>query len=208
MYVPSHFKENRPEEIIRIIENFPLAMLVVDSKSGLLGNHLPLLVNKYSGKKIELIGHIAKANSLYREVSNNHEVLVIFRSEDAYISPNWYPSRKKNREHVPTWNYQAVHLQGNITFSNEQKFLLKTVQKLTKVFEKNTYQDDNWDMNKVSPKFMTAMLDEIVGIKIVVSNQIAKSKLSQNREKEDINNVYKELKNKGFEFLANSMKKI
>ena len=208
MYVPSHFEENRPEEIIRIIESFPLAMLVADSKNGLLANHLPLLVNKYSSKKIELIGHIAKANSLHRELSNNHEVLVIFRSEDAYISPNWYPSRKKNIEHVPTWNYQAVHLQGNITFSSEQKFLLKTVKKLTTVFERNAYKEDNWNMNKVSPNFMTAMLDEIVGIKIVVSHQIAKSKLSQNREKEDINNVYKELKNKGFEFLANSMKKI
>jgi predicted FMN-binding regulatory protein PaiB len=55
---------------------------------------------------------------------------------------------------------------------------------------------------------MSTMLNEIIGIKILVSKQIAKSKLSQNREKEDINNVYKELKNKGFEFLANSMKKL
>tara|TARA_E500000081_G_scaffold147003_1_gene170729 strand:- start:352 stop:876 length:525 start_codon:yes stop_codon:yes gene_type:complete len=88
MYVPEHFKENRPEEITRIIENFPLAMLVVNSKNGFIANHLPLLVNKSSKKKIELIGHIAKANSLYKEIDNNDHVLVIFRSEDAYISPN------------------------------------------------------------------------------------------------------------------------
>jgi len=71
MYVPEHFKENRPEEITRIIENFPLAMLVVNSKNGFIANHLPLLVNKSSKKKIELIGHIAKANSLYKEIDNN-----------------------------------------------------------------------------------------------------------------------------------------
>ena len=123
--VKCDFKENRPEEITRIIENFPLAMLVVNSKNGFIANHLPLLVNKSSKKEIELIGHIARANSLYKEIDNNDDVLVIFRSEDAYISPNWYPSRK-NREHVPTWNYQAVHLHGNITFSKEKKISFKT----------------------------------------------------------------------------------
>jgi len=207
MYVPDHFKENRPEEITRIIESFPLAMLVVNSKNGFIANHLPLLVNKSSKKKIELIGHIAMANSLYKDIDNNDDVLVIFRTEDAYISPNWYPSRK-NSEHVPTWNYQAVHLYGNITFSKEKKFLLKTVEQLTKVFEQKNHKEYDWNINSVSSKFMTAMLNEIIGIKIVVSKQIAKSKLSQNREKEDINNVYKELKNKGFKFLANSMKKL
>ena len=207
MYVPDHFKENRPEEITRIIESFPLAMLVVNSKNGFIANHLPLLVNKSSKKKIELIGHIAMANSLYKGIDNNDDVLVIFRTEDAYISPNWYPSRK-NSEHVPTWNYQAVHLYGNITFSKEKKFLLKTVEQLTKVFEQTNHKEYDWNINSVSSKFMTAMLNEIIGIKIVVSKQIAKSKLSQNREKEDINTVYKELKNKGFKFLANSMKKL
>ena len=207
MYVPEHFKEKRPEEITRIIENFPLAMLVVNSKNGFIANHLPLLVNKSSKKEIELIGHIAKANSLYKEIDNNDDVLVIFRSEDAYISPNWYPSRK-NREHVPTWNYQAVHLHGNITFSKEKKFLLKTVEQLTKFYEQKNHKEYDWNINSVASKFMSSMLNEIIGIKIVVSKQIAKSKLSQNREKEDIKNVYKELRNKGFEFLANSMKKL
>ena len=61
MYVPKHFNELREKEITRIIDNFPLASLVVNSRHGLLANHLPLLLNKPSSKKIELIGHIAKA---------------------------------------------------------------------------------------------------------------------------------------------------
>ncbi len=208
MYVPKHFNELREKEITRIIDNFPLASLVVNSRHGLLANHLPLLLNKSSSKKIELIGHIAKANSLYREVADNNDVLVIYRTEDAYISPNWYPSRNRNKEHVPTWNYQAVHLHGKIYFSKEKTFILKTVKQLTNVFENKSYKNNDWNINKVSPKFMKAMLDEIIGIKIIVSKKIAKSKLSQNREKEDRNNVYKELQNKGFEFLANSMKNL
>jgi len=63
-------------------------------------------------------------------------------------------------------------------------------------------------MNDVSSKFMSSMLKEIVGIKINISKQIAKSKLNQNREKEDIKNVIKKLKNNGYSFLSNSMNKL
>ena len=136
MYVPKHFEENRPNEIIRIIKNFPLATLVSNSSNSLMANHLPLLLNKTSNNKFELVGHIAKANNIYNEVSNNDEVMVIFRSEDAYVSPNWYPSRTKNIEHVPTWNYQAVHLYGNIAFINDKKIILNSLKELTRVFEK------------------------------------------------------------------------
>ena len=63
-------------------------------------------------------------------------------------------------------------------------------------------------MNDVSSKFMSSMLKEIVGIEINISKQIAKSKLNQNREKEDIENVIKKLKNNGYSFLSNSMNKL
>ena len=208
MYVPKHFEENREEEIKRIIENFPLATIVANTKNGLVANHIPLLLNKsYNGKKV-LIGHIAKNNTLHRELNNNDTVMVIFKAEDAYISPNWYPTRNKKREHVPTWNYQVVHLHGNIIFNHDQKFLLKTVNELTKIFEKDNKKKTDWKMNDVSSKFMSSMLKEIVGIEINISKQIAKSKLNQNREKEDIENVIKKLKNNGYSFLSNSMNKL
>ena len=208
MYVPKHFEENREEEIKRIIENFPLATIVANTKNGLVANHIPLLLNKSSNGKKVLIGHIAKNNTLHRELRNNDNVMVIFKSEDAYISPNWYPTRNKKREHVPTWNYQVVHLHGNIIFNYDHKFLLKTVNELTKIFEKDNKKKTDWKMDDVSSKFMSSMLKEIVGIEINISKKIAKSKLNQNREKEDIKNVIKKLKNNGYSFLSNSMNKL
>ena len=208
MYVPKHFEENREEEIKRMIENFPLATIVANTKNGLVANHIPLLLNKSSNGKKILIGHIAKNNTLHRELRNNDNVMVIFKSEDAYISPNWYPTRNKKREHVPTWNYQVVHLHGNIIFNHDHKFLLKTVNELTNIFEKDNKKKTDWKMNDVSSKFMSSMLKEIVGIEINISKQIAKSKLNQNREKEDIENVIKKLKNNGYSFLSNSMNKL
>ena len=208
MYIPKHFEENREEEIKRIIENFPLAILVANTKNGIVANHIPLLLYKFSNAKKILIGHIAKANTLHEELNDNDNVMVIFKSEDAYISPNWYPTRNKKKEHVPTWNYQSVHLYGNISFKHEKKFLLKTVKDLTNIFEKDNKKKTDWKMNDVSSKYMSSMLNEIVGIEINISKQIAKSKLNQNREKEDVENVIKQLKNNGYSFLSHSMNKL
>jgi transcriptional regulator len=205
MYVPKHFEENREEEIKRIIENYPLAILVANTKKGIIANHIPLILHKFSNSKKILIGHIAKANKLHEELKNNDNVMAIFKSEDAYISPNWYPTRNNKREHVPTWNYQSVHLYGKISFNTDQNFLLKTVKELTYIFEKDNNKNTDWKMNDVSSEFMSSMLKEIVGFEINVSDQIAKSKLSQNREKEDSQNVSKKLKKAGFNFLSDSM---
>jgi transcriptional regulator len=208
MYVPKLFEESREDEIKRIIENFPLATVVANTKNGLVANHIPLLLNKPSNGKKILIGHIAKTNNLHKELENNDNVMVIFKSEDAYISPNWYPTRNKKREHVPTWNYQAVHLHGNIIFNHDQQFLLKTLDELIKIFEKDNKKKTDWKVTDISSKSMSSMLKEIVGIEINITKQIAKSKLNQNRENEDIKNVIKELKNNGYSFLSNSMDKL
>ena len=208
MYVPKHFEENREEEIKRIIENYPLATLVGNTKNGIVANHIPLLLYKSFNSKKILIGHIARANKLHEELKYDDNVMVIFKSEDAYISPNWYPTRNNKKEHVPTWNYQSVHLYGKISFNNERKFLLKTVKELTNIFENSNKKRTDWKMNDVSSEYMSSMLNEIVGFEINVSKQIAKSKLSQNREKEDIQNVKKELKINGYPFLSNSMNKL
>ena len=205
MYVPKHFEENREEEIKRIIENYPLAILLANTKKGIIANHIPLILHKFSNSKKILIGHIAKANKLHEELKNNDNVMAIFKSEDAYISPNWYPTRNNKREHVPTWNYQSVHLYGKISFNTDQNFLLKTVKELTYIFEKDNNKNTDWKMNDVSSEFMSSMLKEIVGFEINISDQIAKSKLSQNREKEDSQNVLKKLKKAGFNFLSDSM---
>ena len=207
MYVPKHFEENREEEIKRIIENYPLATLVGNTKNGIVANHIPLLLYKSFNSKKILIGHIARANKLHEELQYDDNVMVIFKSEDAYISPNWYPTRNNKKEHVPTWNYQSVHLYGKISFNNNKKFLLKTVKELTSIFEKSKKKTD-WKMNDVSSEYMSSMLREIIGFEISVYKQIAKSKLSQNREKEDVQNVIKELKNNGYPFLSNSMNKL
>ena len=51
------------------------------------------------------------------------EVLVVFRAHDAYISPNWYPSKHEAHKQVPTWNYRVVHAHGPITVRDDERYV-------------------------------------------------------------------------------------
>ena len=54
------------------------------------------------GKDGLLIGHVALANDMHRLLDEGQDVLAIFRGEDAYVSPNYYPSKPEHHRHVPT----------------------------------------------------------------------------------------------------------
>ena len=89
MYLPPHFEETDPSQIYELIDEFPLAVLVAQTEQGIVANHIPLMLQE----KQELLGHLALNNDLHQLVSSGQEVLTIFRGEDAYISPNWYPTK-------------------------------------------------------------------------------------------------------------------
>ena len=114
MYTPNHFEETRPEELHRVITEYPLGVLVHAGPNGLDANHLPFELHPNLGERGHLLAHVARANRLWQEAKDGDEALVIFRAANAYISPNWYPSKHEFLRQVPTWNYQAVHVHGKI----------------------------------------------------------------------------------------------
>ena len=195
MYIPVHFNEERDSEIEKIVASFPLATLVTQSATGLLANHIPLLMETDADTegKASLIGHIAKANEMHEIVPQSSDVMAIFHAEDAYISPNWYPSKAEHHKVVPTWNYQIVHFHGTITFTDDVKFLRAVVGKLTSLFEQRANGEKAWKMRDAPRDFLDEQMASIVGVKISVSRCEAKSKMSQNRPVADIKSVQKRL---------------
>lgn len=67
-----------------------------------------------------LVGHVAQANAMHRLIDEEQEVLAIFRGPDAQISPNFFPSKADHHRHVPTWNYQAVPIDGTTSFQHDE----------------------------------------------------------------------------------------
>ncbi|ADE38733.1 FMN-binding negative transcriptional regulator [Candidatus Puniceispirillum marinum] len=193
MYIPVHFNEVRDSEIEKIVTSFPLATVVTHGADGLLANHIPLLLETDDDGNKSLIGHIAKANDMHEIVAQSSDVMVIFHAEDAYISPNWYPSKAEHHKVVPTWNYQIVHFHGTITFSDDVKFLRSVVGKLTSLFEQRVNGDKAWKMRDAPRDFLDEQIASIIGLRISVSRCEAKSKMSQNRPVQDRDNVRQKL---------------
>jgi transcriptional regulator len=205
MYIPPHFTESRPDELCRLIEHNPLGALVSNGPNGLDANHLPFELDEATGARGVLRGHVARANPVWKEVGDGEDVLVIFRATDAYISPNWYPSKHESHRQVPTWNYQVVQVHGKIRIVDDEKYLRCVVARLTRVHDARTNVKNAWRMGDAPKEYIDAMLQAIVGIEIEIARIVGKSKLSQNREERDRISAAEELGRRGQQAISNAM---
>lgn len=185
MYLPSHFEETRARELRRLMAESPLGALVVNGPHGLDANHLPFLFDETPGEHGRLLAHVARANPLWREARDGDEALVIFRDGDAYISPNWYPTKAETHRTVPTWNYQVVHVHGTIVIRDDEAFVRGVVARLTREHEVRSGQERPWKMTDAPRDYIDAMIGAIVGIEVHVTRLVGKFKISQNREDRD-----------------------
>jgi transcriptional regulator len=202
MYLPQHFEEMRVEELQRLITEHPLGAFVINGPNGLDANHLPFELNANTG---QLLAHVARANPVWKEVKDGDDALVVFRAANAYISPNWYPSKHEFHRQVPTWNYQAVHVHGKVKIRDDERFLRGLVARLTRVNEARTGSDRPWKMTDSSKEYIDQMLTAIVGVEIGITRMIGKWKLSQNKEERDRINAAEELRKRGEQAISGAM---
>ncbi len=203
MYVPPHFEISNPEVLHDLIVHHPLGVLVTQSESGLNANHIPFELDATGSTHGILRAHVARNNAVWQLSTNGDEVLVVFQAEDAYISPNWYPSKHETHQQVPTWNYRVVHAYGRITIHDDEKYVRALVGRLTKKHEAN--QPKPWKMSDAPRDYMEMMVKSIVGIEIEITRMIGKFKLSQNRENRDRLNAGQVLVEQGNEVLGKAM---
>jgi len=184
MYTPTHFAESRPEVLHDLIRRHPLGILVTHGAAGLDANHIPFELSAPPDTLGILSGHVARANPVWRELADGAEVMVVFRAADAYISPNWYPSKHEQHKQVPTWNYAVAHVHGRIRIVDDERFVRGIVGRLTKTHE--AAQPVPWKMGDSSREFIDGMLQAIVGIEIAITRLEGKAKLSQNKDARDV----------------------
>ena len=187
MYTPAHFAETRPEVLHDLIRRHPLGILVTHGAAGLDAHHIPFeLTTPADGPGI-LACHVARANPVWQELADGAEVMVIFRAADAYISPNWYPSKHERHKQVPTWNYTVVHAHGRVRIVDDERFVRGIVARLTRTHEAS--QPAPWKMGDSPREFIDGLLQAIVGIEIEITRLEGKAKLSQNKDARDVQGV-------------------
>ena len=203
MYIPEHFQAPDEQDLHALIAEHPLGIIVTNGPHGLDANHIPFELEAGQGQRGTLIGHVARANTVWQEVKDGDEVLVIFRAEQAYISPNFYPSKQENHKSVPTWNYSVVHVRGKITIHDNERHVRGVVAKLTHRHEAS--QPVPWKMSDAPKDYIASMVKAIVGIEIEITEITGKFKLSQNRDARDAQGVADNLKRQGDEVLGQAV---
>ncbi|MEK8198168.1 FMN-binding negative transcriptional regulator [Lysinibacillus sp. FSL M8-0134] len=184
MYIPKYYKITDLEEITEFIRENSFATLVSTIKGKPIAVHIPVLLNKIEDDYY-LTGHLAYGNPIWKTFEEVNDILVIFNGPHAYISSSWY-----EKENVPTWNYQAVHIYGKASLIDGKEL----EQDLTSLLEKYESFRENpvlWD--KLSPELLQQEIKGIKGFKIKVEEVQAAYKLSQNRNASDYANIINEL---------------
>ena len=180
MYQPSHFVEQDPDALHALMKSAPLATLIRGGAE-LSADVLPLEVDRI-GDGWRLTGHVARANPLWK-AADGQQVLVVFQGPQAYVSPNWYPSKAEHGKAVPTWNYTMVQVHGRLRAIEDPAWLRAFVTRLTQRHEGGRAAP--WHVSDAPADFVDSMLRAIVGIEIEVVRVEGKFKLSQNRSAED-----------------------
>jgi transcriptional regulator len=180
MYMPAHFEETRPEVLHALLRAHPLATWVVQGGDGLLVNHIPFLLDADRGPHGTLVGHVARANPVWRSLAPS---VAVFQGAQAYISPSWYPTKRAHGKVVPTWNYAVVHVHGMPRAIESRDEVLAIVTRLTQTHEAASAVP--WSVSDAPSDYIDQMLKAIVGIEIPIERWVGKWKASQNRSAPD-----------------------
>jgi transcriptional regulator len=183
MYLPAHFAETRIEILRQLVEAHPLGVLVTLGAEGLNANHLPFEWDPAPAPFGTLRAHVARGNSLWKELSSGTQPLAIFQGPQHYITPSWYQTKRDTGKVVPTWNYLVVHAYGPMRVIDDVQWLRKFVGALTERFEAPRAQP--WKVEDAPEDFIASQLKAIVGIEMTVEKLLGKWKASQNRPAQD-----------------------
>jgi len=195
MYVPPHFAEEDKAQLHQAIRDTRLATLVTLGSEGMEASHVPILLDGGEGPYGTIRGHLARANPQWRRASAETPALAMFLGPDAYVSPNWYATKRETGKVVPTWNYLAIHAYGRVEFFEDAERLRAIVTSLTQRHEGR--REKPWAVTDAPEDYIQAQLRGIIGFRLPIDRLEGKWKLSQNRPEADRRGVVAGLEGEG-----------
>lgn len=218
MYVRQAYEVTDLEWQVDVIKKYPLGIVFNASPApggGLLGfmrgsspqeidselcaTHVPFFfVEGKDGENHKLVAHLAANNQQVEQLEKSSKVLVVFQSVDSYISPSWYPLKKKTHKFVPTWNFAAVHVYGTPRIIRDDKeWLLRQLNQITGQEEgkrpEGEEYEDKWKVSDAPEKYIDAKLKGIVGLEIEITGIQSKFKFGQDEVPTNVRGVVKAL---------------
>ena len=187
MYIRKEHRFPQQEAALALVDAHPLGAWVCHGAAGLLANHVPFLLDRGRGAGRgafgTLIGHVSRANPVWRALHASAPSVVMFQGVQSYITPGWYPGKAEHGKVVPTWNYAVVHAHGIARAVQDRGWLLAMLRRLTDAQEAG--RPTPWRVDDAPADYIDGMLRGIVGIEIPIDRLEAKLKASQDEDLQD-----------------------
>jgi len=179
VYIPSYTKNTDTNDIVKLIQEHSFATLIsLDNSQNFSITHLPVLVETEGEHITKIVTHMAANNPQAKHLLGNPMATLVFQGAHTYISPRWYRSGRD----VPTWNYEVVHISGKVNIISDFDGLIDILKKTSSHYEGPEGWAFELPSDLVDPKILCRA---IVGIELIPEKIEAKSKLGQNRSRED-----------------------
>ena len=120
--------------------------------------------------------HLVRSNPIARAVGQGVPARLVVQGPHSYVSPDWYEMPQQ----VPTWNYVAVHLSGEMRPCTSDA-LLAQLDQISAQFEARLAPKRPWTHAKMEPQVMEGMMRQIVPFALHVTQVDGTWKLGQNK---------------------------
>ncbi len=167
----------RNEDVARSLafaETTGFGHLVMNGDGAPLAAHIPFhLTNNCQTAEL----HLVRSNPIARTIKDGAApAKLMITGPHGYISPDWYGIE----DQVPTWNYVAVHLIGQLEMLPEQR-LRDIIDRLSDAFEAKLAPKPVWKSTKMTPEVMDKMMRQIVPCRLSIEDVQSTWKLGQNK---------------------------
>ncbi len=152
-------------------EDIGFGMLFMATAEGPRVAHLPFVF--LAENRIGF--HIARNNAMTPYL-DGAEALFVVNGPDGYISPDWYGMDNQ----VPTWNYCAIEMQGNMRQMTQDELIAQS-DALSLFQESKLAPKPIWKRSKMADGHFEKMLRGIIGFTMDITVWRGTRKLGQNK---------------------------
>lgn len=152
---------------------------------------MPFFLDRTRGPYGTLLGHVARANIVWRVLPPDTPSVVMFQGAQSYITPGWYPGKAEHGKVVPTWNYVVAHAHGTARVIEDPTWMLNMLNRLTD--SQKSGQTLPWRVEDAPPDYIRKLMRGIVGIEIPIDRVDGKLKASQDEDMQDRHGTVKGL---------------
>lgn len=178
MYVPRPFAVDS-EQARELLRQVVVGQLVTATDSGLVATLLPWVVDLDANA---LLGHVARPNPQWQTPWRG-EAVVLSHGPNGYVSPSGYASKAEHGRVVPTWNYAAVQVHGELVVHDDVDWVADVVRRLTERHEQ--HRDEPWAVTDAPSDYLAGQYRAIVGVELRITRLEASMKMSQNKSDAD-----------------------